>query len=354
MKVSNILSQSGRLVRASFLDRRPALAYVGGWLGKKNLGDEALLHGMGILFQQYQLFPFDGGRASTLATRLLPNLQGGILGGGTLIASDRQYLSLAERYLQKGNSLVLFGTGVEDVEFWQNGTTTEDWKEVLQQALFVGVRGPVSAKRLMESGCKRVEVVGDPVLAFASDAVSCIHQPRTLGLNIGTSDGNVWGSEDKIATEFTRLATLARQAGWTVRWFVVWPKDLAMTKIVARDSDTENEINCIYESHQEFMNEAVKLTAFVGMKLHATVLSTCALTPSIMVEYRSKCLDYMLSIDQGQRVVRSDQFCGSAVWEQVVQWEKSRSGESEELRDAMRPMRKRQREWAHEVESRFK
>ena len=47
---------------------------------------------------------------------------------------------------------------------------------------------------------------------------------------------------------------------------------------------------------------------FVGQKLHATILSYCANTPAIMVEYRPKCKDFMASINMDRFNIRTDEF----------------------------------------------
>jgi polysaccharide pyruvyl transferase WcaK-like protein len=47
---------------------------------------------------------------------------------------------------------------------------------------------------------------------------------------------------------------------------------------------------------------------FVGIKLHSVILSYCANTPAIMVEYQPKCRDFMASIDMEQYNVRVDEF----------------------------------------------
>jgi polysaccharide pyruvyl transferase WcaK-like protein len=60
------------------------------------------------------------------------------------------------------------------------------------------------------------------------------------------------------------------------------------------------------------------------MKLHATVLATCALTPSIMLEYRPKCRDYMESIGQGRFTFKTSDFRAGELWEIVEEWNRRR------------------------------
>ena len=103
-----------------------------------------------------------------------------------------------------------------------------------------------------------------------------------------------------------------------MRWFVVWPQDLKITKRAVELSNTSSEIYEIYDNHLEFLRLVRNLNYFVGMKLHATILATCAFVPSLMLEYRPKCRDYMRSIDQEDATVRTDQFDAGSVWEKVL------------------------------------
>jgi polysaccharide pyruvyl transferase WcaK-like protein len=175
------------------------------------------------------------------------------------------------------------------------------------------------------AGIKGVEVVGDPVLAFALKDINPYPSPNSVGLNIGTSDGKVWGDETRIREEITSFARHAKKAGWRVEWFVVWPKDLEMTIAAAQASGCTDHIHVICEDHEHFIRETRRLTAFIGMKLHATVLATCALTPSIMLEYRPKCRDYMESIGQGHLTFRTSDFRAGELWEIVEGWSRHRS-----------------------------
>src|SRR5512142_1961285 len=83
------VSKYASFVRSTLLDRRPMAAYVGGWLGKQNLGDEALFAADRALFPGLNLLVFDGGRVTSQLVRRAPRFRGGILGGGTLIAQKR-------------------------------------------------------------------------------------------------------------------------------------------------------------------------------------------------------------------------------------------------------------------------
>lgn len=325
------------------MDRRPKVAYVGGWTGKSNLGDEALLPAMQRLFSELALFPFAGGRLSRMALRTLPGLKYGIFGGGTLIGQKGLWLEIAKEFLAQSKQMVMFGTGVEEPSFWPGDPGIEAWKCVLDRCDFLGVRGPISAEMLRQFGHDRVRVVGDPVLAFACDEINHVPNARTLGLNFGTADTRVFGgNETRVKDELVKLATIARQEGWSVEWFVVWPKDLPPTLQAAKESQTEAVIHTLYHDHEAFIQRARPLSVFVGMKLHATLLATCALTPSLMIEYRPKCRDYMQSIGQDAATIRTDHFRAKTAWEIISHWNTRRTETAQNLATGIHALRTEQ------------
>jgi polysaccharide pyruvyl transferase WcaK-like protein len=272
-----------------------------------------------------------------------------MLGGGTLIGQKPVWLDIARDFLGIHPNLVVFGTGVEEPSFWKDEPALDVWKPLLERCRFLGVRGPRSAELLADAGLTGIEVVGDPVLHFAAREINHSPIPDSIGLNIGTSDGNVWGDETSIRDEVALLATTARKAGWRVEWYVVWPKDLELTRQAAAASGTSQHLHLIYEDHVRFMREVRRLTAFVGMKLHATVLATCALTPSIMLEYRPKCRDYMQSIGQGDFTFKTDAFRAGKVWEIVRGWNQHRRDAASSLAAAIQSRKAAQQAAADKV-----
>lgn len=338
--------KAGTILKAAIMDRRPNLYYVGGWLGKDNLGDEALFSAYHNLFPRFSFIHYDGGRLGAGIARKLSSSRAGILAGGTLIGQRRNWLDIASSFLEICPSLLVFGTGVDDPSLWSGETTIEDWIPILERCDYIGVRGPQSADLLQSHGLTQVEIVGDPVLTFAADHVNPSPVPRTLGLNIGTADGRLWGSEDRVCEEMARLAKTATKAGWSVKWFAVWPKDLEITRKAASAGGSGHEICPIFRNHREFMAQVRSLTAFVGMKLHATILATCALTPAIMLEYQPKCRDYMKSIGREDTTFRTDMFRADEIWDLVNRFNDHYHEASLALSRGIHALQKRQSDFA--------
>jgi len=334
-----------RLVRA----KAPRLIYVSGWLGHNNLGDEALFDAYKYLFNRYNFihYPTRGGRSLLALTKMLKPADGAIFAGGTLINKDR-CLSCAQRCADAFTKFVVFGTGVADPTFWRHDKLSQ-WRNLLMTADYIGVRGPLSAQLLERSGVHNVEVIGDPTIVLsdskpvADDSVI----EKSIGLNIGI--GSMWGESSVFQNEFLKLAKLARKAGWLVKWFVVWPNDLDITMALARASDTCEHIYTVYSDYVQYFHLVRSLNFFVGMKLHAVALATCAYVPSVMLEYRPKCRDYMEAIDQGEAVVRTDSFHADDVWEKVKSWSSKRSLLSMSLYESIQVIKSRQLQRATEL-----
>ena len=332
----------------------PHLAYISGWTGNFNLGDEVLFSAAGDLFDPLSIFPFHAERSIAYMNRVLRSVVGGVLAGGTLINSSRTYL----HYMDKSTLLLpctmVFGTGVCDPRFWERHSdfcdNRPEWGRVLRRCSYVGVRGPRSAELMQEVGV-RAEVIGDPALAYFSDAAHKreLGSDICLGLNIGQSKGRVWGSEEQLLCEFTNLASTARRRGWKVSWFVVWPEDLEITKRAAEASATSNDIYSEFSSAEAYIAKAAQMTLFVGMKLHATILAICAGIPSLMVEYRPKCRDFMQSIDHEYATIRSDDFCASDAFALLEIWLAEYAIHQMRLVAKVAPVAARQRERARSL-----
>ena len=91
------------------------------------------------------------------------------------------------------------------------------------------------------------------------------------------------------------------------------------------------------------------MSTFVGMKLHAVALATCAYVPSIMLEYQPKCRDYMQAIGQDTATIRTDCFKAEEVWEIIKNWISKRSILSNLLYNKISTLRQRQFQRADEL-----
>lgn len=363
MRIVTPLLEGVRLALWASSQSGPRVAYVGGWLGHNNLGDEALFDACKVLFSGVSLYPVNARRENVAVARLTRAFHCTMLAGGTIINKNNSGLMRAQRMLDIARYRYVFGTGVADPAFWQGRSLRDgnpwsnnmsQWREVLERCDYVGVRGPLSQRILMDAGVSKAEVIGDPVLAFADCSLGGRCEQRTLGLNMGVGGGYMWGeSEESVFRRLVALASFAKSAGWTVIWFVVWPEDYAVTESAAKESGTDEHIHAVYVDPAQYLRLVSKMSVFVGMKLHAVILATCAGVPSIMLEYRPKCRDYMESIRQGRLCERVDQFKPENILDRVREIDGNREQYVADMATAISQLQAFQRLKADQVAARI-
>jgi len=355
LKRATIKANLGFGARALGRPRNPML-YCAGWLGFGNLGDEALLAAARELIPSRRPVLPVSRRVRPDLLRLLPRPRTALLAGGTLINGAPAWLELFGRCQTRCDDSLIFGSGVQDTRFAQGRADVQDrrqeWLPVLRRCRYVGVRGPMSAELLAAAGYEDAEILGDPVLVFADPSLARSAEEAArgvLGLNLGQAGGLQWGDEEEVCEQMTELARLARQQGWKVVWYVVWTGDRDITRAAAEASGTADDIREYTLDHEAFMQDVARCDTFVGIKLHAVVLACCALVPSLMIEYRPKCRDFMTSIGRQDASVRADEFVAGAALETLQHWMAVRAAESAAVASGVLPVAKRLRERANAV-----
>ncbi|MEQ9570422.1 MAG: polysaccharide pyruvyl transferase family protein [Longimicrobiales bacterium] len=297
---------------------RNRVGYIG-WTGHDNLGDEALALAIEGLLPSLQLAElkltdkveryeaFLGGQGI---------FKGVMLGGGTLINAPATLETFTRGVRRYGNGVV-FGSGVQDPAFWAGRPGWVDerdrWVELMQGLPLRAVRGPHSRALLIDAGLDDIEVVGDPALALADDEVTPKTGRRRIGLNVGTSVGAVWGSEDGIADWAVAFVDALVDRGWEVVLVPVWSRDVEWTRAVAARASRPVPVFDRFLNVEATLALLRTLDVFVGQKLHSVVFAHCVHTPAIALEYRPKCSDYMASVGQEHRVFRTDRLDVEAV-----------------------------------------
>ena len=309
---------------AGFFSRRPRAVYVG-WVGHRNLGDEVLFEAHKRLFSGVALTVYRPSRLRRplcVATRRSP-YDFGILGGGTLINQNHCWLSAVRDLQASGIPMVCLGTGVASPEFWSNcdlamtrlghsGNVLAAWADALASFSYVGVRGPRSLETLTASGVTDVQVVGDGALSLSSDDASrhpC-WRPGLVGLSVGHVEANpMWGDPSRYMDEVVEFVRRLCDAGREVHLLPVWSLDVPSNEAVLRRVDRDR---CILvdamDTYAEYSAAVRRCEVFVGQKLHATVIACMNHIPSVMIEYRPKCRDFMASMDLEHYVIRTDEF----------------------------------------------
>lgn len=283
--------------------RKRALYY--GWLGFRNLGDEALYYCIEQMFRESVAFCTSG-----LFERLyfkemaLASFDMHFVGGGTLINRNATTIDTLLTYREKVPVGIAFGTGVANEQFWQQfeerRDRSSDWRDYLNSCAFVGVRGPDSLAYMQRLGVQKAVITGDPVLYLGRTPIIPKKQKKRIGLNFGNTKNRLWGkSDERVEKEMLSLIRMLLEDGWEISFFNVYVDDIKPYLDFIGRNNLQGKIrffdasDCSIARALDYFKD---IDVFVGEKLHASVLAACTHTPFVMLEYRPKCLDFMKSI----------------------------------------------------------
>lgn len=286
--------------QAALVRAKPLLTYIG-WLGYRNMGDEALyLAFRDELFRDALVLPHDDFSALSCLSGF-SNERLIILGGGTLINVD-PYLSALEKFRARDERYVVWGTGVADLDYWSRHPehsdrgNSERWLSILRDARYIGVRGPRSAAWLTENGIDGVEVIGDPALSIRPASRKVQTDTGVLGINLGSHDP-VSGGGEGVFDAVVSLIRHALQQGFKVQYFALHAIDAEIGRALKAAVPSDGfELLPFNASVDETMHQLAGFDYVVGQRLHATILACAQGVPNLSLSYQPKCLDFLESI----------------------------------------------------------
>lgn len=301
MTTYQVLSNGLSLAKTAFnrfsANQPSPIGYIG-WLGHRNLGDEAMFEAAKRLFDGHPLVNYSGARKEKVLSAV--GLSGNryfsrvILGGGTLINSG--YSATVRTALESGLDLMTLGTGAGSNGFSNDRVVDiREWAPLLKRFKRVGVRGPRSLRALEQLGVGTAEVVGDLALALTEEKPREIAADAYYALNAAVPGADAPDFPTQFVLDELRL-TVKRLAQIGLRPIPVafCAQDVAPTKYVAGNFG-ESSIPVVAR-HDEFFNLVGPCRFLVGVRLHSAVLSSCVGVPSLLVAYRDKGADFMESI----------------------------------------------------------
>lgn len=303
------------------------LLYIG-WIGFENLGDELLWH----IFRDTCTKYLDENQITVTPSlpgidlKNLEQFDTIVLGGGSLLLPG--YLQILQNALHKGKSVVIWGSGLDWIEkpnldllindqltnlernFKQKDIEVLD--EVIENALFVGVRGPLTKKALAimlgNEKVKKVKIIGDPALLLQASNLNR-PQEKIIGINWGTTFNRLYGANEQLVeTQLVDAAKILIDKGYKIMIYTVWTDDIShCERLYNKINQPEHVIldKNLYTEHQ-LIEKLSSCKATINFKLHANLLSLTANVPAIALGYRFKVFDTVALLGLQNFVISTD------------------------------------------------
>jgi hypothetical protein len=336
-----------------------------GFLGKRNVGDEAIFQANRKLFPEWDFILPSSGAPSDIT----------FLGGGTILPVALKPWSFYAVEKRRWNFCM--GCGVLDPQFhrrrlqvfdvpWAAGQlginliellhrirrilrdlgwwgravdwiyrtlerplglnrlypTDEDYRLIGEFGFdFLGVRGPLSQEILARYGIKS-EIIGDPALYL--EPTEYVERPtKRIAISILNSASKYFKQPkwtDKTAYLYEIYRFCKAHAG--TYEFVILPfnpSDVPLSRELARwypnasvrDYTTSLDV-------QGIIDEIAHCDLVIGERLHANVLSACCHVPFISLEYAPQCRDFVLSLGLEEMNIRIDEVTSEQLEERFV------------------------------------
>jgi polysaccharide pyruvyl transferase WcaK-like protein len=239
-----------------------------------------------------------------------------IIGGGTIfsVLADEYKNSLyckakggvtetKEKFLDQNIPTIMWGSGIlPDMELYPKEMIHKDCASVLDKLEFVGLRGPISKRKVEESGFNKSQIVGDPALFLTSNKkVKKVH--NRVAINLGNITTWKFGPIQPIIESTKKFIQYLINKKFEIILFLMAPQDLPLIKKI----ETEETKFLTFDHSSSYMINFFKTCkCVIGARLHSAVLSAAANTPFISLAYRDKCLDFVKSIDLEDFSIRTD------------------------------------------------
>lgn len=309
------------------------LAAYSGWIGHRNIGDEAIYMAVDELFpeltfsdidhvEQQDVIVYGGGTVFPSVVSRSPGYRDeaftAAIGVGVRSPDfwNQKFSSLdfghhtgnvlnSERFDNSAVNDALYGlTKFFDSHWAYNKTLTKrDFRLVRDAKIdFLGVRGPLSSERLSQYGIKH-EIVGDTALILEPTSYGT-RERATVAVSI-RDNTYAWAPNDYHETVIEFCQRHADEYEFVFLPF--WPPDIEVCLDAARrvpNARFEDYCSCV--DVQGVIDEISQCNLLIGDKLHANVLSACSHTPFLSLEYRPKNRDFAESVGMGEFNIRAD------------------------------------------------
>lgn len=275
------------------------LAYIGGH-GSGNAGDDAIYEAAEQLFPDSRLLtyhlPAREGRLARVGLGGKKYFRRLLIGGGTFLNDST--LVTVRAALEQGLPVATLGTGAGSMGLnMPRRVDLSAWTDLMAHFDAIGVRGPVSKAALENAGVSRVEVVGDLALLHSRPERPERAETRRFAVSAAQPfPRHVEGFSLERLDELGDAVSALMKRGWEPVFVAMDAHDeIALAHVKSRV--TAGHFPTLHPGTTSALLDLFDGCAFtLAIRLHAAVLSTCVGTPSLMLGYRDKCLDFMASL----------------------------------------------------------
>jgi polysaccharide pyruvyl transferase WcaK-like protein len=164
---------------------------------------------------------------------------------------------------------------------------------------------------LRERGVERVEVVGDPAIVYARDAITPKAQARRIGLNLNDRSYFFGNANQRVVPLAVEIIRRLRETGWTVTLYPMGPEDRDVTeRVLGECGDGEIAVERWDRPLLGHFDAIAQQDVFVGVRLHSTAAAVCTYTPAVMLAYQPKNVEFMETLGLGDHCLRIDRIEG--------------------------------------------
>ncbi|MFD2698602.1 polysaccharide pyruvyl transferase family protein [Mesonia sediminis] len=281
-------------------------AFYVGCTGMQNLGDNAILVAIKKSFEsKLNIYEISYNKPSSgrFLRKIMSSPDFIILGGGTIIRKRRNesYLRILNKMLNRypNSKLIVLGPGVADPEFAQMINFPVDkvgWRDTLNKATFLSVRGVLSKKELEKWSVKtNIKVYHDPAIYFTKSEIKLKSKTKKIGLNFANISNRIYGGDQRTIEKFAyKLVERLINTGWEVYLYPTTRQDTEymLEKIRLKDFK-EITVYYNYSNLKKSLSFLESLDVFVGQRLHSIIFSACVGTPFHALEYEPKISDFI-------------------------------------------------------------
>lgn len=213
-----------------------------------------------------------------------------VLGGGTLINQKPALYSEVRTAVAAGLPCVCFGTGVGNVARW--GDHLAQWRKLLAEFAFLGVRGPLSLKQLGALALPNLRMVGDPCLLDHFNPITERTPRKKLSIWLDLSFG-VLEDADSLRMRhmlLRELASLEKKGHVDVQFYTTWNVYTPWVSTqLSNYFHRQIDIVDLSAGRTDALRDA---DLCITYRLHAFGAALMTGVAAICIAYEEKCLDF--------------------------------------------------------------